>query len=152
MGDNADLFVCVRAKRERDGKSVPGNKPRRPNKCTNNISASSQRVCLVSQMPMPVALPSNATQRYHLDPNATTAYNVCLGFEENAKCSNDLMNARILGYLIIYSPSVSARHELVKVIHSCRNDHASLSALGATFLDYYIRPCEQSAHTLSITR
>jgi len=50
------------------------------------------------------------------------------------------MKARILGYLIIYSPSATARHEVIKVIHSCNNDYASLSALGTTFLVYYIRP------------
>ena len=58
------------------------------------------------------------------------------------------MHARILGYLIIYSPSLTAQREVVKVIHSCCNDHASLSALGSAFLDYYIRPCEQSAQTM----
>ena len=103
---------------------------------------------------MPVTLPSDAAERHQLDPNATSAYNVCLEFEEHAKHngpSGDLMKARILGYLIIYSPSVTARHELVKVIHSCSHDYASLSALGTTFLDYYIRPCEQSAHTLRLT-
>ena len=62
------------------------------------------------------------------------------------------MKARILGHLIIYSPTATARHELVKVIHSCSDDYASLSTLGTTFLDYYIRPCKQSAHTLHITR
>jgi hypothetical protein len=104
---------------------------------------------------MPAALPSDASERHHLDSNSTSAYNACLEFEEHAMhhgTADDLMNARILGYLIIYSPSVTARHEVVKVIHSCSNDYASLSALGMTFLDYYIRPCEQSAHTLRLTR
>jgi hypothetical protein len=51
------------------------------------------------------------------------------------------MLARILGYLIIYSPSDAARKEVVKLIHSCNNDYASLSELGSMFLDYFIRPC-----------
>ena len=103
---------------------------------------------------MPVALPSDAAESHHLDPNSTSAYNVCLEFEEHANhhgTAEDLMNARILGYLIIYTPSDAARHEVVNVIRCCSNNYASLSTLGMTFLDYYIRPCEQSAHTLRLT-
>jgi hypothetical protein len=101
---------------------------------------------------MPAALPqaSDATECHHLDPSATSAYNVCLKFEENAT-ANNIMKARILGYLILYSPSTAAQHEVVKVIHSCGNDNASLSVLGTTFLDYFICPCEQSAHALHLT-
>jgi len=92
---------------------------------------------------MPTALPSDAADRHHLGPNEASAYNVCRDFEELATGKEnvrDIMHARILGYLIIYSPSVTAQHEVVKVIHSCSNDYASLSALGSTFLDLYIRP------------
>jgi hypothetical protein len=39
----------------------------------------------------------------------------------------------------------------IKVIHSCSNDYPSLSVLGMTFLDYFICPCEQSAHTLLLS-
>jgi len=42
--------------------------------------------------------------------------------------------------LIIYSPSVSARNEVINTIQSCTNDDVSLSALGLMFLDYYICP------------
>ncbi|KAN0140517.1 hypothetical protein V8E53_001726 [Lactarius tabidus] len=92
---------------------------------------------------MPTALPSDAAERHHLDPNVTSAYNVCREFERLATEKHnvrDIMHARILGYLIIYSPSITAQHEVVKVIHFCCNDHAILSALGSTFLDCYIRP------------
>ena len=64
--------------------------------------------------------------------NATSAYNTCRDFEEHATNNGtlrDLMNARILGYLILYSPPNVALHELVNVIHSCSKDYASLSAL-----------------------
>ena len=90
-----------------------------------------------------------------VEPNAISAYNVCLGFERQTNehgTENDLIKARILGYMILYSPSIAARHEVVKVIHSCNNDYGSLLVLGAHFLDYYIRPCEQSAHTLRFAR
>jgi hypothetical protein len=103
---------------------------------------------------MPTALPSDAAERHHLDPNATSAYNVCREFERLATEKNnvrDIMHTRILGYLIIYSPSITAQQEVVKVIHSCCNDYAILSALGSTFLDCYIRPCERSAQTLRLT-
>ncbi|KAF8266448.1 hypothetical protein EI94DRAFT_1830627 [Lactarius quietus] len=48
--------------------------------------------------------------------------------------------ARILGYLIIYSPTITAQQSVVNVIHSCGNDYPSLSALGLAFFDHYIRP------------
>ena len=96
---------------------------------------------------MPVALPPDAAVHHNFEPDATRAYNVCRNFEEHATDNLDVMHARILGYLIIYSPSLTARREVVKVIHSCGNDHPSLSTLGSTFLDYFIRPCEHSAHT-----
>jgi len=92
---------------------------------------------------MPTALPFDAAERHRFDPNASSAYNVCRDFEEHATNHGplrDLMNARILGYSIIYSPSITARHEIVDVIHSCGNDYAYLSALGSTFLDSYILP------------
>ncbi|KAN0138793.1 hypothetical protein V8E53_003181 [Lactarius tabidus] len=98
---------------------------------------------------MPVALHLDAAERHHLDSNSTSAaYNACHDFEGHATNNgslSDLMNARILGHLIIYSPSNAARHVLFNVILSCNNDYASLSALGSTFLDYYIYPCEQFA-------
>jgi hypothetical protein len=106
-------------------------------------------------MPTGTALPSDAAGRHRLDPNAASAYNVCREFERVATEKNNvrnIMHARILGYLIIYSPSITAQHEVVKVIHSCCGDHAILSALGSTFFDYYIRPCERSAQTLRLTR
>ncbi|KAK0435688.1 uncharacterized protein EV420DRAFT_1592662 [Desarmillaria tabescens] len=76
-----------------------------------------------------------------LNENGISAYNICLEFEKSAPAGSvALMHARILGYLIIHSPSPSARHEVVKVIHSCAQDHAKLSQLGQTFLNYFIRP------------
>ncbi|KAK0216811.1 hypothetical protein IW262DRAFT_1393654 [Armillaria fumosa] len=51
-----------------------------------------------------------------------------------------MIYARILGYLIIHSPSSSTCNEVVKVIHPCAQDHATLSRLGHSFLNYFIRP------------
>ncbi|KAK0216735.1 hypothetical protein EDD85DRAFT_798168 [Armillaria nabsnona] len=76
-----------------------------------------------------------------LDANDISAYNVCLEFENSVTSNNHaLIHARVLGYLIIHSPSRTALHEVVKVIHSCAGDHSKLSQLGQTFIDYFIRP------------
>ena len=102
----------------------------------------------------PTALPSDAAEHHHLGQDASRAYNICRYFEERAMVDNnvlDVMHARILGYLIIHSPSLTAQGEVVKLIHSCNNNHAILSVLASTFLDYYIRPCEQhGAQTLRL--
>jgi hypothetical protein len=134
-------------------RALGGLRPARATTCLRGIS--SVTLALNRNRIMPTALPSDAAERYNLYPNATSAYNVCREFERLATEKNnvrDVMHARILGYLIIYSPSITAQHEIVNVIHSRYNDHAVLSALGSTFLDYYIRPCERSAQTLRITR
>ncbi|KAF8256792.1 hypothetical protein EI94DRAFT_1638264, partial [Lactarius quietus] len=75
------------------------------------------------------------------------AYNICLQFEHLATQqanNSDVMHARILGYLIIYSPTMIAQQEVVNVINSCGNDYASLSALGLAFFDYYICPYKRN--------
>jgi hypothetical protein len=95
-------------------------------------------------MPRPALLPSGAAD--DLGPEASSTYHICRDFEQRAIIkgddSCDAMHARILGYLIIHSPTVTARNEVIKAIHSCNNDDVSLSVLGSMFLDYYIRPCE----------
>ncbi|KDQ49734.1 hypothetical protein JAAARDRAFT_212033 [Jaapia argillacea MUCL 33604] len=94
---------------------------------------------------MPSALPPDAAERCHLDSNATTAYQTCIAFEQHVTTTTtagelELVYARILGYLIIYAPSLPARHEVVKVIQSCERDFEALSELGECFFDYFIRP------------
>src|SRR5579863_6987343 len=78
------------------------------------------------------------------EPNVLSAYNVILKFELNAKTDKEALHARILGYLILHVPSIHARHEMVRVIHSCGQKHDALSELGQHFLDYFIRPCRFS--------
>ena len=71
---------------------------------------------------MPIALPSDAAERYRLDSNTTSAYNVCRDLEEHAAnhgTIQDLINARNIRLLIIYSPTITAQHNVVNVIHSC---------------------------------
>ena len=77
-----------------------------------------------------------------LHPSAIGAYNVCIDFESWATTDESRIRARVLGYLIIHAPSVTALHEVVKVIHPCAHDIQTLSDLGESFIDYFIRPCK----------
>jgi hypothetical protein len=88
--------------------------------------------------------PAGSEQVGNLEPNALSAYNVCLDFEcaAAAKTDIDAICARVLGYLILHAPSLHARHEVVKVIHSCAQNSDALSELGHSFIDYFIRPCK----------
>lgn len=86
-----------------------------------------------------VALP--IAKETPLEDNALSAYNICLHFQSNAT-DDDVIRARVLGYLILHAPSATAQHEVVKVIHSSKHDFKTLSELGQTFINYFIRPCK----------
>jgi hypothetical protein len=88
--------------------------------------------------------PAGSEQVGNLEPNALSTYNVCLDFEcaAAAKTDIDAIRARVLGYLILHAPSIHARHEVIKVIHSCAQKYDTLSELGQYFIDYFIRPCK----------
>ncbi|SJL14497.1 uncharacterized protein ARMOST_17957 [Armillaria ostoyae] len=95
-------------------------------------------------LPAALALPPVETTN-GLNENDITAYNVCLEFEKSAQADSvALIHARILGYLIIHSPSGNARHKVVKVMHSCAQDHAKLFQLGQAFMYHFIRPFKKS--------
>jgi hypothetical protein len=66
---------------------------------------------------IPAALPHTDDATQVSDP--FSAYNLCLDFERNgAKAENDIMHARVLGYLILHAASqaLDARHEVAKEI------------------------------------
>jgi hypothetical protein len=88
--------------------------------------------------------PAGSEQVGNLEPNALSAYNFCLDFEcaAAAKTDIDAIRARVLGYLILHAPSIHARHEVIKVIHSCAQKYDTLSELGQYFIDSFIRPCK----------
>jgi hypothetical protein len=92
------------------------------------------------------ALPPASSEKVgNLEPNALSAYNVCLDFERAAAAKTDIdatRHARVLGYLILYAPSVHAHHEVIKEIHSCAQKYDTLSELGQYFMDYFLRPCK----------
>jgi hypothetical protein len=81
------------------------------------------------------ALPSarDITSKLDHQPNALSAYNVCLAFEKEATTEQSRLHARILGYLVLHAPSLNALAEIVKVIHTCAQDHNTLSELGELF-------------------
>ena len=91
------------------------------------------------------ALPPAGSEKVgNLEPNALSAYNICLDFERDAAAKTDIdaiRRARVLGYLILYAPSIRARHEVTNAIHSCAQKYDTLSELGQYFMDYFIRPC-----------
>ncbi|KAH8828744.1 hypothetical protein DL96DRAFT_1595475 [Flagelloscypha sp. PMI_526] len=91
------------------------------------------------------ALPNS--NNVSLDGNDLNAYDVCLAFESHSvhnSLTQDIMHARVLGYLILHAPSDNARHEIAKVIHSCDRDYVLLSQLGESFINYFIRPFMRS--------
>jgi hypothetical protein len=89
------------------------------------------------------ALPPAGSEKVgNLEPNALSAYNICLDFERATKTDIDTIRARVLGYLILHAPSIHACHEVIKMIHSCSQQYDTLSELGQYFFDYFIRPCK----------
>ena len=82
------------------------------------------------------------------EPNILSASNIILDFERNAKTSKDALHARILGYLILYAPSIDALYEMVRVVDLCSQTHDTLSGLGQYFLDHFIHPCELSTRII----
>jgi hypothetical protein len=90
---------------------------------------------------MPALPPIENLESVGLHPNVTSAYNVCVDFESWATTEQSRIHARVLGYLIIHAPSVTAAHEVAKLIHSCAHDFQTLSDLGS-FIEYFIRTCK----------
>ncbi|KAG9225746.1 hypothetical protein CCMSSC00406_0007756 [Pleurotus cornucopiae] len=77
------------------------------------------------------------------NPNAISAYNICFDLEQSASTpinNKHLIAARVLGYLILHAPSHHALAEVVKTIHSCRQNNLTLYALGEAFIVWFIRP------------
>ena len=91
---------------------------------------------------MPTPLPSARNAKLGDDPSALSAYNICYTLEGSATTDDDRMHARILGYLILYAPSLIARTQVVAVIHSYSQDEDTLLELGRYFLFYFICSCK----------
>ena len=72
-------------------------------------------------------------------PMIIKAYESSLHTEENSM-QHDLVFARMLGYLILHSPSISARKCVALDILSCTSQSEHLR-LGETYVNQFIRPC-----------
>ena len=93
------------------------------------------------------ALPPASSEqvgKLRLKPDALSAYNVCLDFEREAAKTDPIrrIRARVLGYLILYAPSIRARQEVIIAIHSCSQNKDDLSERGKGFINYFIRTCK----------
>lgn len=73
------------------------------------------------------------------DPRVAKAYESCLHAEQNS-AQQHLVFARMLGYLILYSPSMTSRECVVEDILSSTSQSERLR-LGETYMNQLIRPC-----------
>ena len=76
---------------------------------------------------------------FALDNASLDAYDVCIELEDKASDEEELRNARLLGYLILYAPSSAARYEIVKTIHSCSGEKEDLQELSTLYMDFFVR-------------
>jgi len=96
------------------------------------------------------ALPLLIPVELQSDPDIATAYDLCLSVESSlqqtvnaGKCvGKDLIFARIVGYLIHFSPSKEGRKNVASEINSCKGEQSKLLAIGQRYYDYYIRACK----------
>lgn len=72
-------------------------------------------------------------------PRVTKAYESCLHTEQNP-AQQHLVFARILGYLILHSPSTTSREYIAEGILSSATQ-SELLKLGETYMNQFIRPC-----------
>ncbi|TFK53832.1 hypothetical protein OE88DRAFT_1656202 [Heliocybe sulcata] len=93
-------------------------------------------------MPEPLPPLSEIEHKFATLPNAISAYNTCLHSEKTVSSQQDLISARVLGYLLLHAPSDEALAEVAITIHSCDQDTVRLCALGEAFVHCFIRACE----------
>ena len=73
------------------------------------------------------------------DPRVAKAYELCLRTEQNST-QHHLVFARMLGYLILHSPSTTSQECVVADILSCTSQSERLR-LGENYMNQFIRPC-----------
>lgn len=100
----------------------------------------------------------------HTSQDVTTAYQICLGVEsclmpqqgsnytqaEKKRMEKNLINIRILGYLLIYGPTDIAREHIARTILTDKDGgSAALIARGGYYDQHFLRPCTfSSSHDL----
>jgi hypothetical protein len=96
---------------------------------------------------MPIPLPPNP---YAVGTPSHTAYSTCLAFQAQAPhlqvpwaaTPTPLVCARLLGYMIIYSPTPQGRTNICNEINSCNGDRDTFHNLAKFYVDHYLRPCK----------
>ncbi|KAK7435226.1 hypothetical protein VKT23_019795 [Stygiomarasmius scandens] len=78
-----------------------------------------------------------------LEGEALNAFRLCINAERRANTDVDRLHARVLGYLILHSPSNSARLEVARLIHSVlfnTENYEVFFDLGKAFVECLFRP------------
>lgn len=75
------------------------------------------------------------------------AYATCLTLEAGFPLVNwsgppTSVCARLLGYLMIYSPTAAGRTIVTNEINSCDNDEEKLHKLAQFYINHFLRACE----------
>jgi len=91
------------------------------------------------------SLPSEVPKRLRNVAHVVSAYNICLRLEKSLQAidqgedvGQNMINIRILGYLIHFVPTDQGLRTVVQEISSCKDDSALL-AVGKMYYDHYIR-------------
>lgn len=95
----------------------------------------------------------------HLSPVVDTAYGICLDVEkelmrqqtptltavEAKALEKELINTRILGYLLVFGPTDTARRHVANAILTNKDrGHKSITSWGGFYDQLFLRPCKFS--------
>jgi hypothetical protein len=92
---------------------------------------------------MPQPLPNNP---YATGTPTHQAYATCVTLEAGRAPADwtgppTEVCARLLGYMIIHSPTDDGRTNITNEINSCNADGMALHKLAKFYVDHYLRPC-----------
>lgn len=88
-------------------------------------------------------LPDASVGHFRSDTSHST-YDLCRRWEIAAQQYGDkkLMQARVLGYMLYYSPTDAARAAITRAILSCNDNDEQLSELAELYTIFFIHCCE----------
>jgi hypothetical protein len=115
-----------------------------PGHCTLSARVTEGQVFFSITM---TALPRNRADLpwdYTAAPSLTSAYDMCLDFENVAKEKGNrrLIYARILGYLLLKLPKRASKARVSLEIRFC-DSYDKLSNLGQMYYEHFLRACKQ---------
>lgn len=99
----------------------------------------------------------------HPSPTVVAAYRACLELEkalanqgaqilsavENRALEKKLVNVRILGYLLIFGPTDTAREHVARTVLADEEEGADISIRGAFYDQLLLRACKLSPRHMS---